>query len=115
MSLVMQIIQAVTATERAIDDQMAKLTSYNAKVDEVMRRVQAELGDSTTNYAQEMISQLQQTKEQANQIAALTRPSYSGQQATIAVSAAAQSVLKAAAIMKTLCRTCDNYITYAMK
>ena len=52
---------------------------------------------------------------QANQIAALTRPSYSGQQATIAVSAAAQSVLKAAAIMKTLCRTCDNYITNAMK
>ena len=66
MSLVMQIIQAVTATERAIDDQMAKLTSYNAKVDEVMRRVQAELGDSTTNYAQEMISQLQQTKEQVD-------------------------------------------------
>ena len=66
MSLVMQIIQAVTATERAIDDQMAKLTSYNAKVDEVMRRVQAELGDSTTNYAQEMISQLQQTKAQVD-------------------------------------------------
>ncbi|QTE69164.1 hypothetical protein JNO48_04495 [Clostridiales bacterium] len=66
MSLVMQIIQAVTATEREIDDQMAKLTSYNTKVDEVMRRVQAELGDSTTNYAQEMISQLQQTKEQVD-------------------------------------------------
>ena len=66
MSLVMQIIQAVTATEREIDDQIAKLTSYNAKVDEVMRRVQAELGDSTTNYAQEMISQLRQTKEQVD-------------------------------------------------
>ena len=54
MSLVMQIIQAVTATEREIDDQMSKLTSYNAKVDEVMRRVQAELGGSTQNYVQEM-------------------------------------------------------------
>ncbi len=52
---------------------------------------------------------------QANQIASLTRPSQSGQQASIAVSAAAQSVLKAAAIMKTLCRTCDNYLNNAVK
>ena len=66
MSLVLQIIQAVTATEREIDDQMAKLTSYNAKVDEVMRRVQVELGGSTQSYVQEMISQLQQTKEQVD-------------------------------------------------
>ena len=66
MSLVMQIIQAVTATEREIDDQMSKLTSYNAKVDEVNRRVKAELGGSTQNNVQEMIIQLQQTKEQVD-------------------------------------------------
>ena len=52
---------------------------------------------------------------QANQIASLTRPSQSGLQAAIAVSAAAQSVLKAAAIMKTLGRTCDNYLNNAVK
>ena len=64
MSMVQQIIQAVTATQRQIDDQMAKLRSYNGQIDKVMQQVQAELSGSTQQYAQEMLNQLQQTKNQ---------------------------------------------------
>ena len=64
MSMVQQIIQAVTATQRQIDDQMAKLRSYNGQIDKVMQQVQSELSGSTQQYAQEMLNQLQQTKNQ---------------------------------------------------
>lgn len=66
MSLVMQIIQAVTATERQIDDQMTKLNAYSRNVDEVLQRVQTELSGSTQQSVNEMISQLQQTKNQVD-------------------------------------------------
>ena len=47
---------------------------------------------------------------QANAIVALTRPSASGQQAAMAVGVAARSLQQAAAAMKALGRTCDNYM-----
>jgi hypothetical protein len=52
---------------------------------------------------------------QANAIVALTRPSASGQQAAMAVGAAARSLQQAAAAMKALGRTCDNYMNSARK
>ena len=64
MSTVRQIIQAVLATQRQIDDQMSKLQAYNSQVDKVMQQVQAELSDSTQQYSREMLDQLQQTKKQ---------------------------------------------------
>lgn len=47
---------------------------------------------------------------QANAIGALVRGSQSGQQAVMAVGVAARSLSQAAAAMKTLGRTCDNYL-----
>ena len=52
---------------------------------------------------------------QAKQIAALTQPSRSGKDAAVAVGAASQSVLKAAAIMKSLIRACDTYLSSVVK
>ena len=52
---------------------------------------------------------------QANALGALVRGSQSGQTAVQAVGAAARSLTQAAAAMKTLGRTCDNYIRSAQK
>ena len=52
---------------------------------------------------------------QANAIGALVRGSQSGQTAVQAVGVAARSLTQAAASMKTLGRTCDNYIRSAQK
>ena len=51
----------------------------------------------------------------ARNIAALTRPSQSGQQAAMAVSTASQALLRAASSMKTLERTCDDFINSVRK
>ncbi len=53
--------------------------------------------------------------KQANTIVALTRPSQSGQQAAQAVGVASNSLKQAAASIKTLGRTCDNYMKSALK
>ena len=52
---------------------------------------------------------------QARNIAALPRPSQSGQQAAMAVSTASQALLRAASSMKTLERTCDDFINSVRK
>ena len=52
---------------------------------------------------------------QANALGALVRGSQSGQTAVQAVGVAARSLTQAAAAMKTLGRTCDNYIRSAQK
>lgn len=64
MSMVQQIIQAVTASERQIDEQVNRLTSYNEKISQTMQQVQSQLGGSTQSYDQKMLQQLQQTKKQ---------------------------------------------------
>lgn len=66
MSMVQQLIQAVTAAQRQIDDQAAKLQAYNTQVDQVMQQVQSELSGSTQQYTEEMLQQLQQTKQQVS-------------------------------------------------
>lgn len=52
---------------------------------------------------------------QAGAIGALVRGSESGQAAVQAVGVAARSLTQAAAAMKTLGRTCDNYMNSARK
>lgn len=64
MSLVQQIIQAVTATQRQIDDQISKLNAFKAQLDQVHQRVQINLQGSSQQYTDEMIQQLAQTKQQ---------------------------------------------------
>jgi len=67
MSLVQQIIAAVSAAERQIDDQIAKLTSYIREIDKVTNRANAAFDGSTQTYGRDMIQQLAVTKAQVNQ------------------------------------------------
>ena len=67
MSLVQQIIAAVSAAERQIDDQIGKLTSYIGEIDKVTNRTNAAFDGSTQNYGRDMIQQLAATKAQVNQ------------------------------------------------
>lgn len=67
MSLVQQIIAAVSAAERQIDDQIGKLTSYIGEIDKVTNRTNAAFDGSTQNYGRDMIQQLAVTKTQVNQ------------------------------------------------
>lgn len=67
MSLVQQIIAAVSAAERQIDDQIGKLTSYIGEIDKVTNRTDAAFNGSTQNYGRDMIQQLAATKAQVNQ------------------------------------------------
>ena len=67
MSLVQQIIAAVSAAERQIDDQIGKLTSYIGEIDKVTNRTNAAFDGSTQNYGRDMNQQLAATKAQVNQ------------------------------------------------
>ena len=67
MSLVQQIIAAVSAAERQIDDQIGKLTSYIGEIDKVTNRTNAAFDGSTQKYGRDMIQQLAATKAKVNQ------------------------------------------------
>ncbi|MCM1222740.1 MAG: hypothetical protein NC548_50610 [Lachnospiraceae bacterium] len=67
MSMVQQIIAAVTGAERQIDDQIAKLHSYAGEIDKVINKANAAFEGSTQNYGQQMLQQLTATKMQVNQ------------------------------------------------
>ena len=64
MSMVMELISAVSNAERQIDDQISKLQSYQGEIDNVSQRVNAAFSGSTNQYGQNMIDQLSQTKQQ---------------------------------------------------
>ncbi len=67
MSMIQQLISAITNAERQIDDQMSKLRSYNAEIDQVMQRVETNLSGSQRDYGQQMLQQLSLTKRQVQQ------------------------------------------------
>lgn len=66
MSMVMELIAAVTNAERQIDDQISKLHSYQSEIDTVAQRVNAAFSGSSNQYGQKMIDQLSQTKQQVS-------------------------------------------------
>jgi flagellar hook-basal body complex protein FliE len=51
----------------------------------------------------------------ANTLAALTRGSRSGEEATVAAKTASDSLNKASLSLKALCRSCDEFIQNAVK
>lgn len=67
MSMVMELISAVTNAQRQIDDQMSKLHSYSGEIDEVTQRVESAFNGSQREYGQQMMQQLAQTKKQVAQ------------------------------------------------
>ena len=64
MSMVTDLIAAVSDTQRRIDDQIMKLRSYQSELDSVSQRADAAFSGSTLNYGQNMIDKLSQTKQQ---------------------------------------------------
>lgn len=64
MSLVMQVNAAKMATERQIDEQIQKLSAFNGKLERVKSQVDLVLSGSQTDYANQMMQQLDQTKKQ---------------------------------------------------
>lgn len=64
MSMVMELIAAVSNAERQIDDQISKLQSYQNEIDFVQKRVDAAFSGSNVQYGKNMIEQLSQTKQQ---------------------------------------------------
>ena len=67
MSMVQQLISAVTNAERQIDDQISKLRSYGAEIDQVTQRVETDFRGSQRDYGQKMLQQLSNTKKQVEQ------------------------------------------------
>lgn len=67
MSMIRELIGAVSNTQRQIDDQIAKLRSYQSEIDNVTQRVNAALSGSSGSYAQDMISKLSMTKQQISE------------------------------------------------
>ena len=63
MSMVTELIAAVSNAERQIDDQISKLQSYQNEIDTVQKRVDVAFSGSTVQYGQNMIEQLSQTKQ----------------------------------------------------
>lgn len=64
MSTVQQLIAAVTAAQRQIDDQISRLTVYSGQLDQVSSRVDDALRDSRQSYAGQMLQQVAETKSQ---------------------------------------------------
>ena len=64
MSMIQELISAVTDSERQIDDQIMKLNSYLQQIEITSKKVDEAL--SGVKYGEDMINQLLQTKQQIN-------------------------------------------------
>jgi len=64
--MVTELIAAVTAAERQIDDQIMKLTSFNDEIDNAVRQIDEAFGGSVKSYDQNIDAQLTATKEKLN-------------------------------------------------
>ena len=66
MSMVQELIAAVTNAERQIDEQIGKLRSYKAEIDSVAQRIESALLGSQQEYNKQMMDQLTATKAQVD-------------------------------------------------
>jgi hypothetical protein len=72
MSMVRELVAAVIAAERNLDEQMTRLHSYSKKNEDIMRAIQTELEGSGHPSATQMTAQLEATqKEIKNTLAML--------------------------------------------
>lgn len=67
MSMARELIAAVMAAERNIDDQIAKLTAYAKQNDNIMLEITQALGGSTHQSASNMQQRLSQTQSEITQ------------------------------------------------
>lgn len=64
MSMARELIAAVMASERSIDEQIAKLTAYAKQNDDIMREITQALEGSTHQSASNMQQRLSQTQSE---------------------------------------------------
>ncbi len=64
MSIARELIAAIIAAERNIDDQISKLTAYAKQVDEIIREVTQTLEGSSHQSAGNMLQRLSQTQSE---------------------------------------------------
>lgn len=62
MSMVQQLIAAISAAERQINDQIGQLTAYLNELDNVTSRINSALSGSTQEHDQQMLQQLSATR-----------------------------------------------------
>jgi pyrroline-5-carboxylate reductase len=63
MSTVMQLISAVTATQRQIDDQVMKLSGLGTQIDEAKTQTATVLAGSSKGYDAKIAASLDQAKQ----------------------------------------------------
>lgn len=64
MSMVQELVAAVTDAERKIDRQINELRIYNAQIGKVLERVEAALNGSRQDYGINMVRQLISTQKE---------------------------------------------------
>ena len=62
MSMLQELIMAVTNAERRIDEQIGQLSAYVTKLDDVTGRVSSALAGSTQEHERRMLQQLSATR-----------------------------------------------------
>jgi len=67
MSMVQELIAAVMAAERNIDDQIAKLNAYAKQNEDIMREITQALDGATHQSASNMQQRLSQTQSEITQ------------------------------------------------
>ena len=67
MSMARELIAAVMAAERNIDEQIAKLTAYAKQNDDIMREITQALDGSSHQSASNMRQRLSQTQSEITQ------------------------------------------------
>ena len=67
MSMITELIAAISNAERQIDDQIGKLNSYKSQISQVKTQVENAFGGSQSQDANAMLQQLSSTETQINE------------------------------------------------
>ena len=67
MSMIMELISAISNAERQIDEQIGKLNSYKSQIAQVKNQVESAFGGSQSQDANEMLQQLSTTESEINE------------------------------------------------
>lgn len=67
MSMITELISAISNAERQIDEQIGKLNSYKSQINQVRNQVESAFGGNQSQYDNVMLQQLSTTETQINE------------------------------------------------
>ncbi len=67
MSMITELISAISNAERQIDDQIGKLNSYKSQISQVKNQVESVFGGGQSQDTNAMLQQLSTTESQINE------------------------------------------------